>query len=382
MSGTAAAGASLLMPMDSLFALRNGYAATVTGGQSGTEVVVTTLADSGVGSLRSFLEDPTARWIRFTPGLSGTISLASACNAYGNKTIDGRGAAITIDNAAGLVWTGRQNVILTYVTLTNVTGSNSSVDGATFTDCDLVWLHHVSALDAHDSCFDFTSWQTGATFGGCRATVDWCRIGPNPGPHEIALGRTTGPHGNLLGNPNLSPADDPSKGLFTFHHCLWEGLRDRGPFADSAYVHVYNCADRKWGDVNGGGYAMECAPTSQMLVENCCYEPYLLGETHLVAAAGTVINPDLEAVLRRSEPGALIKSSGHYKLNGATEGLSVTSTPVNGTTTHVSNPVEVFNDAVFAPSYAYTPETAGAALLATLRAKAGNVQPALGLIAA
>lgn len=366
-----------------------GFAAFLTGGIALLPYVVTTLADTGAGSLRTALTDPTVGWITFTPGLSGTIVFNTVVNAIGNKTIDGQLANITIDNAAGLIFTGQANIIFAYVTVTNLTGTNNSADGITFVNCDKVYLLHVTAKDAHDSCFDFTGWADGATFGGCRVTVDSCRIGPNPGHHQLVdLGRVSGPHGNLNGTPNGATPDVPSKGLITYRYCLWEGLRDRGPFADSCFMHVYNSAHRKWGDVNGGGYAVECGPDpaqgsytnfSQLLIENDCFDPYTLNEPHIVSGA-PVVNPDLEAVLRRGV-GPLINSHGHYKKNGSAEGLSVSQGPVNGTATHAVTP-EVFNDAVFTPSYAYTLETANEALLTRLRARSGNVQPAIGLLAA
>jgi pectate lyase len=90
----------------SLLDERIGYAkhANVTGGLAGPEIVVTTTADSGPGSLRAALAHPGPEWITFAPALrrqririagsgpDGGIAITEA------TTIDGRGVAPIIEN--------------------------------------------------------------------------------------------------------------------------------------------------------------------------------------------------------------------------------------------------------------------------------------------
>src|SRR5262245_33872581 len=88
-------------PWENLLSERVGYGAGVTGGAGGTLVTVTNLNDSGAGSLRSFVESTGTQWIKF--GVSGTINLSTALDVRSNKTIDGRGADITLDGTGALI---------------------------------------------------------------------------------------------------------------------------------------------------------------------------------------------------------------------------------------------------------------------------------------
>ena len=109
--------------LEALLNDRVGYGANVTGGSGGTVSHVTTLNDSGAGSLRSFCEDTTTRWIRFS--VSGTINLSSVIFMRSNKTIDGRNASIVIDSnglffgrAVGPTGTAMSNAIITNIAFT------------------------------------------------------------------------------------------------------------------------------------------------------------------------------------------------------------------------------------------------------------------------
>jgi pectate lyase len=91
----------------SLLSERIGYAkhANVTGGLEGPEIVVTTTADSGPGSLRAAVANPGPEWITFAPGLrrqririAGTGADGGLVLAEPGTTIDGRGVAPIIEN--------------------------------------------------------------------------------------------------------------------------------------------------------------------------------------------------------------------------------------------------------------------------------------------
>jgi hypothetical protein len=73
---------------------RAGFAADVTGGLNGEVYHVTSLSDSGPGSLRAALESSKKLWIVFD--VNGTIWLESPIYVQSDKTVDGRGAQVII----------------------------------------------------------------------------------------------------------------------------------------------------------------------------------------------------------------------------------------------------------------------------------------------
>jgi hypothetical protein len=75
-----------------LLAERKDFIRNVTGGLGGSIYNVTTLADSGPGSLGEAAESSEPPWIVF--GVSGTIRLNSQIDVESNKTVDGRGENI------------------------------------------------------------------------------------------------------------------------------------------------------------------------------------------------------------------------------------------------------------------------------------------------
>lgn len=78
---------------------RMGYGRNTTGGADATEyTVVTSLADSGSGTLRDALDSDTPVWIIFDESIhGGTIELESTMNIHTSDfTIDGAGADITL----------------------------------------------------------------------------------------------------------------------------------------------------------------------------------------------------------------------------------------------------------------------------------------------
>lgn len=70
-----------------------GFASGVTGGDGGAVVVVSTLADSGPGSLRDYMASTSTLIIEIAPALAGqTLVFGSPMFLKGNKTITGRDA--------------------------------------------------------------------------------------------------------------------------------------------------------------------------------------------------------------------------------------------------------------------------------------------------
>lgn len=107
--------------------LIEGFGRSTRGGwQEGFDVVtVTTLDDSGPGSLREALSNPPGpRIVRFA--LDGTITLTAPLLVPSNLTIDGRGRRVTL-TGKGLILAGSDDVIVLNLAITDV--APSSEDG-------------------------------------------------------------------------------------------------------------------------------------------------------------------------------------------------------------------------------------------------------------
>jgi pectate lyase len=110
-----------------LLAERAGFGAATTGGDPTRVFHVKSLADSGSGTLREAAGSSEPYYVVFD--VEGTIKLASRMDVKSNKTIDGRGRAITIDGTLRLP-SGTTNVILSDITIVNPAGFATS-DGDT-----------------------------------------------------------------------------------------------------------------------------------------------------------------------------------------------------------------------------------------------------------
>ena len=148
-----------------------GYGMFVTGGRGGSVYEVTTLADSGAGSLRDAVSQ-SDRTIVFR--VSGTIELQSNLLVSGdNLTIAGQtspGGGITLKNY-GMRLDGAHNVIVRYLRVRpGDTGSDTQVDGIGFTNYGAsdVIFDHVSASWGIDETFSF--------YGLPNVTIQWSII--------------------------------------------------------------------------------------------------------------------------------------------------------------------------------------------------------------
>lgn len=302
---------------DILMAQRNGFAVAVTGGYAGPTYPVTRLDDAVDGSgnpvpgtLRYGLSgryntdhggnywDPL--WIVFdvTLGATPTIVVDQTSAALTplyvapNKTLDGRGRTVTIQltgaginkgislagiknpngahtpwNVDGTGYTGVSNVIVAYVTITNL--SVADVTAEVFVGSygsDLVWLHHCELYGGADIIlgllgeYDYVVQHP--TFGlhpenvlG-RYTIDWCVLGPAPiaaafaytlnltadpvkGAYLIADNQAT--DGKCCSN-GLHPQDGyrADNNRVTFHHNVFRDTKARNPKCLVSRTHFYN----------------------------------------------------------------------------------------------------------------------------------------------
>lgn len=207
------------------------------GGEGGRVLTVTSLADSGPGTLRDALAKADAQGggavIRF--GVEGAIRLNSTLFVKSpNITIDGfsapgKGVTIYGDHAGGAdIHVKTHDVVIRNLAVRNgydlirvnpdSTGDTASVHH--------ILLDHVSLTNASDGAVDITK-------GAHDITVQWSYIAGAGTP-----GETSGGGGSSLvkyGSTNV-----------TFHHNLFDKDLRRSPLAYDAFVDFRNNVVRDW----------------------------------------------------------------------------------------------------------------------------------------
>lgn len=210
-------------------------AATKGGWQPGfDEFLVTSLADSGPGTLREGLSNPPGpRIIRFA--LDGTIALASSLLVPSNVTIDGRGHSITLTNK-GLILAGSDEVIITNLAIVDV--GPDSEDGLRIGDPTLgpserVVIDHVT-FRATGSNGDSANTDEAMSiiFGSRDITLAWLRFEN----WEKVL---------LVGNGDAPQAID-SAITVSWHHSYFRSTGRRHPQARFGTVDVWNVFMDDW----------------------------------------------------------------------------------------------------------------------------------------
>src|SRR6266849_10947312 len=154
-----------------------GFGATTWGGAQGSVVLVTTLADSGPGSLREALSRGN-RYVVFRVG--GNIALSSQISVKGAfVTIDGFMApppGITLVNA-GLRITGdtaAHDVIVRGIRIRNAIGDGITIRDNTYN----IVIDHVSIQGASDGSIDVTR-------GAFDVTIQWSIMAENIPNHNF-----------------------------------------------------------------------------------------------------------------------------------------------------------------------------------------------------
>lgn len=218
-----ASGESVSIAMRQFLSEAIGFGGAATGGSSGCVYHVTSRADAGPGSLREGAERVDPLWIVFD--VSGDIELASAIAMRSNKTVDGRGAAVTIRNF-GLILGGAttSNVIIENLTfIGNMQGGNNDAiqiaDGAR-----TVWIDHCSLSSYGDGLIDITH-------GATDVTVSWSVFSA----HDFVM---------LIGR---SPDDVEDVNIrATLHHNWWNQTGSYAPRLRFGKAHVLNNLIDRW----------------------------------------------------------------------------------------------------------------------------------------
>jgi pectate lyase len=327
---------------DALLALRSGFGAHATGGT--TDCAVTTLDDSGPGSLRD-CASVGGRWVSFR--VNGAIVLVSPIPIHSSTTIDGRGSDVTITtynqslgnpaSGAALMVDGQSNVIITnlkFAALDSVPG-NDAIDKC----CDAIqfaetvknntpmtdlWVFHNSFDHTGDGADDISS--TGPIT--ISATISWNY------------------YTNILKVDLLSPistdgnARNPNANI-TVDHNYFNHNASRMTDNRQANVHLYNNYIRDWNYSTHISTASSSRDNAQLIAQNNIYDG-IAGSKTIGCDSG--------------HPGAL-SFLGNLLLSGA-------SAP---TMTNCTGPA-TFNPAA---SYSFNPDPADATLQAAIIAGAG-----------
>jgi pectate lyase len=196
---------------------REGWGDQTTGGKDGTVYHVTTLADSGSGSLRAACESTTPYWIVFD--VSGKIVPNGPIYVKSNKTIDGRGQKIVLGSPNPLRIYDASNVILLNLTIDpgnpNWKLDGEGGDGLTVSNASNIWVHHCLFQYCHDGCLDMLNTSL--------ATLSWNRF--------------------FFTRQAVALAGDK----ITLAHNYVYQVFARFPKMNGGFCHSYNNAIRGWG---------------------------------------------------------------------------------------------------------------------------------------
>lgn len=326
--GSQASGA---LSEEALLSRREGFGANVTGGQGGQILTVTSLEDSKeeikTGTLRWALEQTEPAIVKFA--VNGTIALKDDINVRPNKTLDGRGADITITQN-GLNIEDVENVIITNVKIMNgiqfgekECNTPGTGDAIQIRNSKRIWVHHVTLTSFCDGLLDITN-------GSSDVTVSWSKFQH----HSKTM---------LIGN-SADRGETDKNITATISHNVFSDLVQRMPRVRFGKVDVYNNYYYNW-----HSYTIGSSLDSQVIVENNIFEP-----------GSQTSRDELEIITNRvgDDPrGGFARATGNLLINGARE-KSI-------------NPDNVFNR-----PYAANIETATESLKNKLLEEAGYLSPA------
>jgi pectate lyase len=291
-----------------------GFGRSATGGANGVAYWVTTLADSGPGSLRVAAESSQALRIGFR--VSGVINLKTPLRVGSNKTIDAAGANVTISNQ-GFILSGVSNVVIRNLTFRGGSGSTTDAIGIR-NEAQNIWIDHSDFASYPDGLIDITR-------GGTNVTISWSKFSDQD---KVMLINGEASDGHTVAySPNV-----------TIHHNWFEGTYQRNPRALHGLVQAYNNYLHNW-----GGYGMRASEGGQLVSEGNIFEMGSDERALLTQAGGN------------DTSGGLAVSVGDWVVNPSTR-------------VQVSADGDVFNPSDY---YTYTVEVADATLRDRIMAEAG-----------
>jgi pectate lyase len=212
--------------------LFEGFGQDVTGGEAGAAFPVTSLANSGPGSLRDALSVGD-RNITFT--VSGTINLSSDIKIkQSNITLNGFSSpnGITLSGAGIIIEgnsnndSGAQNIIIQGVRVMNASGDGMRV----WLNAHDVVINHVSVLDSGDGNIDITE-------GAYNVTVSWSLLAGSASGNTLQsyrANRVSHHHNLYFGSHRRNPLIDDTPRYYS------KGADPAGVFADIQFNILWN----------------------------------------------------------------------------------------------------------------------------------------------
>jgi pectate lyase len=218
-----------VMFANSLYAAFEGFGSSTLGGNNGSVVIVTSLADSGPGTLREAL---TGNNRRIVFAVAGTITLSTDISVRNRSfiTVDGSTApspGITIQGRGITLRDNSHDIILTHLRIRNAGNDGIAVQYGAYN----VVIDHCSVTDAVDGNIDITE-------GAHDVTVQWTILGHSR-PDWYAL--TT--RGMLLNHETHPPATNIS-----LHHNFFINNYMRAPdMSTGGLIDIRNNVIWDWG---------------------------------------------------------------------------------------------------------------------------------------
>ena len=201
-----------------------GFSGAVTGGTDGGLCTVTSLEDSGVGSLRGCLSRPPV-WVRFA--VAGRIGLIAPLRIPSHTTVDGRGQRVILAGQP-LLLASADNVILHNLTLDGTTYPETAGIHIGGTSRG-VWLHHLSV----------------SRFKGAGLVVE-------DQASEVTLAWSF--FTDLDAVALLGQSADGSDVRVTVHHNLFRAAGGFAPGVRGARVHLFNNVIESWDQVAAASF--------------------------------------------------------------------------------------------------------------------------------
>lgn len=303
-----------------------GFAQGVTGGKGGDLCTVSNLNNSGAGSLRVCAESSSPKWIRFS--VSGVINLSSKIFIKSNKTIDGRGADITIRNY-GLRTAGNstdgwlENVIIHNIKMADTPSTEQMLSINKYSR--KIWVDHVSLTGAGDESIFIGNTGTSSP-SATAVTISWCKF-------------TDASKSLLIGASPLHVRDVET--TVTVHHNFYNQTGERHPLIRHAKVHTFNNYMHNW-----TWQASSSSQFAQLASESNIFETGASTRNNLAVSATVANVGDTDKGYARSTNDLFLGNS----------------------TTLLNAPDTVFDPASF---YSFSPEVADSTLKAKVMSNAG-----------